>query len=58
MMEEQNNLEKGQGLVEYALLFVFVALLLIFLVVIFGEEVRDTYVDILDTIKLYVGAGG
>jgi pilus assembly protein Flp/PilA len=35
--------EKGQGLVEYALIIVFVAIVVIVIVGLFGEKVGGTY---------------
>ncbi len=42
--------EKGQGFVEYALIFAFVVLVVVVLVVIFGNEVGRTYSNIITTI--------
>ncbi len=44
------NIEKGQGFVEYALIFAFVVLVVIVLVVIFGDEVSRTYSTIITSI--------
>lgn len=41
---------RGQGLVEYAMLLMLVALLLIVLVVIFGEGVGNMYSNIIANI--------
>jgi pilus assembly protein Flp/PilA len=41
---------RGQGLVEYAMLIMLVALLLIVLLVIFGEGVGNTYSGIISSI--------
>ncbi len=46
----QADNEKGQGLVEYALIFAFVVLVVVVLVVIFGNEVGRTYSNIITTI--------
>jgi pilus assembly protein Flp/PilA len=40
------NSEKGQGLVEYALIIVFVAIIVIAALVLLGPIVRDTYIEI------------
>ncbi len=42
--------ESGQGLVEYALILLLVALALIVILSIFGVEVADTYANIIDSI--------
>ncbi len=44
------DMEKGQGFVEYALIFAFVVLVVIVLVVVFGNEVGRTYSNIITTI--------
>ncbi len=46
----QADNEKGQGFVEYALIFAFVVLVVVVLVVIFGNEVGRTYSNIITTI--------
>ncbi len=46
----QADMEKGQGFVEYALIFAFVVLVVIVLVVVFGNEVGRTYSNIITTI--------
>lgn len=43
-------IESGQGLVEYALILLLVALALIVLLSIFGVEVADVYANIIDNI--------
>ncbi|MCJ7717342.1 MAG: pilus assembly protein [Anaerolineales bacterium] len=43
--------ESGQGLVEYALILLLVALALIVLLSIFGTEVADVYSNIIDNIQ-------
>jgi len=45
--------DTGQGLVEYALILLLVALALIVLLSIFGVEVADTYQNIIDNITAY-----
>jgi|GEM_PF-4237083 pilus assembly protein Flp/PilA len=40
----------GQGLVEYALLLIFVAVVLIALLVVLGPGVRNTYSDIIEAL--------
>ncbi len=42
--------EQGQGLIEYALIIVFVAMVVIFLVVLFGPAVGNVYSNILSWI--------
>ncbi len=44
------NSEKGQGLTEYALIFAFVVIVVIVMVVLFGNEVGRTYSNIIITI--------
>lgn len=40
--------ERGQGMVEYALLIVLLAIVVIFMVAVFGESVSGLYSKILD----------
>ncbi len=42
--------ESGQGLVEYALILLLVALALIVLLTIFGSEISDVYANIVDNL--------
>jgi len=42
--------EYGQGLVEYALILLLVAILLIIVVSIYGTELADVYSNIIDQI--------
>ena len=42
--------EEGQGLVEYALILVFIAILVIAVLVLLGPEVADIYQQILDAL--------
>lgn len=42
--------ENGQGLVEYALILLLVALALILILSIFGTELADVYSNIIDQI--------
>jgi pilus assembly protein Flp/PilA len=42
--------EKGQGLVEYAMLFILVALLVIFLVFVFGKGVGSLFSNVIEVI--------
>jgi pilus assembly protein Flp/PilA len=42
--------EKAQGLVEYALIFILVALLVIILIYIFGGSVGSMYSNVVETI--------
>lgn len=41
-----NPKEHGQGLAEYAFLIMLIALVVIILLALFGEAVRDMYVNI------------
>lgn len=41
--------DTGQGLVEYALILLLVALALIVILSVFGTEVADTYSNIIDS---------
>lgn len=43
-----NSGEDGQGLTEYAFVLVLVALLLVGLLTVFGQQVINIYQDILD----------
>ncbi|MEE9599618.1 MAG: pilus assembly protein [Anaerolineales bacterium] len=43
--------ESGQGLVEYALILLLVALALIVLLTVFGSEVSDVYSNIIDNLQ-------
>ena len=49
-MDYMDKFEKAQGLVEYALIFVLVVLLAIFLLYIFGGSVGTMYSNIIETI--------
>ena len=42
--------ERGQGLVEYALLFVFIVLVVIILLTIFGPQLGNIYSNIIDNL--------
>ena len=42
--------ESGQGLVEYALILLLVALALIVLLTVFGLEVSDVYANIIENL--------
>jgi pilus assembly protein Flp/PilA len=42
--------EFGQGLVEYALILLLVALALIIILTVFGQEVSEVYSNIIDNI--------
>lgn len=42
--------EKGQGLVEYALIFILVIILVLVLLYLFGPAVGNMYSTIIDTI--------
>ncbi len=41
---------RGQGLVEYALLLIFVAVVLVALLVVLGPGIRNTYSDIIEAL--------
>jgi len=42
--------ESGQGLVEYALILLLVALALIVLLSVFGSELSDVYSNVIDNL--------
>ncbi len=42
--------ESGQGLVEYALILLLVALALIVLLTVFGSELSDIYANVIDNL--------
>ena len=42
--------ESGQGLVEYALILLLVALALIILLTVFGSELSDIYANVIDNL--------
>ena len=42
--------ESGQGLVEYALIIVFVALAVIVVLAVMGPQVRDAYNNVINSI--------
>jgi pilus assembly protein Flp/PilA len=44
----QNNSAKGQGLVEYALILVFVAIVVVAVLTIFGPTIGNTYTRIIN----------
>ena len=44
------SIEKGQGFVEYALIFAFVVLVVIVVLWLFGNQVGSTYSNIITTI--------
>ena len=44
------DIEYGQGLVEYSLILLLVALALILILSIFGSELADVYSNIIDQI--------
>ena len=44
------GIEKGQGFVEYALIFAFVVLVVVVLLMLFGNQVGATYSNIIFTI--------
>lgn len=41
---------RGQGLVEYALLLIFVAVVLVALLLVLGPGIRNTYSDIIEAL--------
>lgn len=43
--------ENGQGLVEYALIMVFIAVVVLVAVGFFGTELADTYTEIIDELR-------
>ena len=43
--------ESGQGLVEYALILLLVALALIVLLTVFGSQVSDVYSNIIENLQ-------
>jgi pilus assembly protein Flp/PilA len=45
-----NRWIRGQGLVEYALLLIFVAVVLVALLTILGPGIRDVYQNIIDNL--------
>jgi pilus assembly protein Flp/PilA len=42
--------ESGQGLVEYALILLLVALALIVLLTVFGSELSDVYTNVIENL--------
>ena len=50
MLEVNPSKERGQGLVEYALILIFVAVVLVLLLVILGPGVANTYSNIISSI--------
>ncbi len=44
------NVEKGQGFVEYALIFAFVVIVVVVILWVFGDQVGSTYSNIILTI--------
>jgi Flp pilus assembly pilin Flp len=49
--------ERGQGLVEYALILMLVAIVVILAVIVFGEGVRELYCDITYELDPYFHLG-
>ncbi len=45
------NLTRGQGLVEYALLLIFVAVVMIAVMTILGPGIQNIYQDIIDQLQ-------
>lgn len=50
MVIHDNVKERGQGLVEYALIIMLVATVVIVMLVIFGQQVSNTYCSAMDTL--------
>lgn len=48
MKHDRSN--RGQGLVEYALIFVLVVLIVIILLVIFGDQLGSIYSNIIEAV--------
>ena len=49
-MMQFNPEENGQGLVEYALLILLIALVVIIILALYGEALRDVYLNIIAAI--------
>ncbi|GAB4463460.1 MAG: pilus assembly protein [Anaerolineae bacterium] len=49
-VRSKRDRERGQGLVEYALILIFVAVVLIALLTILGPGISNIYQDILETL--------
>ena len=49
-MMQFNPEENGQGLVEYALLILLIALVVIIILAFYGEALRDVYLNIIAAI--------
>lgn len=43
--------EKGQGLLEYSLIIIFIVIVIISAAALFGEEVRTLYITIVDRLS-------
>lgn len=50
IIPESKPSESGQGILEYALIFSFVVILLVVLLYFFGNQVEFTYQSILDSL--------
>ena len=50
-MEFLSQMEKGQGLVEYALILVFVAVIVIVILLIFGIAVGNLFSTVVDSME-------
>lgn len=50
MVIPDNSKERGQGLVEYALIIVFVAVVVIVVVLLFGQQLFNTYCTTTETL--------
>jgi len=51
----RHKLESGQGLAEYSFLYVLVALFLIIILAIFGQEISNTYFFLTETLRAVIG---
>lgn len=50
MVIQDSLKERGQGLVEYALVIMLVALIVIVMLLIFGQQVSNTYCTAIDSL--------
>ncbi len=49
-----HRLQRGQGLSEYALLIVLVAMVIMVMLIIFGEGLKDVYQFIVDSLPFSI----
>jgi pilus assembly protein Flp/PilA len=47
-LRAQGRLNRGQGLVEYALILVLVALVVLAVLLVFGPQLSDIYANVID----------